>query len=367
MSKLSEFYAHKSSLISSGEMTPAQWDALEERLIKEDVLPELLQQLRAVLCQVKSPLMLSISYDPNGALAVSFTRNCMQMQVPVIPTSSPVEEEPVAELETEVVTMQEPEAMENIEPEQDLTAELVTDDSTEIESEDGDEQITRSKSIGFTVAFPDGTVIHEKKAVKTFIAALQKIGLQRIARGNHGVQHAGFNVVGTEKREADTKKQEYVDGYYIYTHMSNPDKIDDLNQLSRYYNLQLTVVSDEAEQPATEPSATENITQRTTESVTNNSIRGQFRRFMLKTKAQGTANSYISTLNSAVRTYINEHIDANADSIFSFTTTEDVGICIDMLNSTSEFVKDNEARHNFMSAALAQYKAFIESGELQQE
>ena len=83
-----------------------------------------------------------------------------------------------------------------------------------------------------------------------------------------------------------------MDGYYIYTHMSNPDKIDDLNQLSRYYNLQLTVVSDEAEQPATEPSATENITQRTTESVTDNSIRGQFRRFMLKTKAQGTANIY---------------------------------------------------------------------------
>ena len=53
MSKLSEFYAHKSSLIASGEMTPAHWDALEERLIKEDVLPELLQQLRAVLCQVK--------------------------------------------------------------------------------------------------------------------------------------------------------------------------------------------------------------------------------------------------------------------------------------------------------------------------
>ena len=47
MSKLSEFYAHKFSLIASGEMTPAQWDALEEGLIREDVLPELLQQLRA--------------------------------------------------------------------------------------------------------------------------------------------------------------------------------------------------------------------------------------------------------------------------------------------------------------------------------
>ena len=79
MSKLTDFYIHKASLQEEGKPIDPQWEMLEEQLLKEELLPELIEQLKTVLSKVKSPLMFSGSYDPNGCLSVSFTRNCIQM------------------------------------------------------------------------------------------------------------------------------------------------------------------------------------------------------------------------------------------------------------------------------------------------
>lgn len=79
MSKLTDFYIHKASLQEEGKPIEPQWEMLEDKLLKEELLPELIEQLRIVLSKVKSPLMFSGSYDPNGCLSVSFTRNCIQM------------------------------------------------------------------------------------------------------------------------------------------------------------------------------------------------------------------------------------------------------------------------------------------------
>jgi hypothetical protein len=79
MSKLTDFYAHKASLQEEGKPIDPQWELLEEQLIREELLPELAEQLRTVLSKVKSPLMFSGSYDPNGCLSISFTRCCMQV------------------------------------------------------------------------------------------------------------------------------------------------------------------------------------------------------------------------------------------------------------------------------------------------
>ena len=79
MSKLTDFYTHKASLLEKGEPIDPQWEFLEDKLLKEELLPELIEQLKVVLLKVKSPLMFSGSYDPNGCLSVSFTRNCVQL------------------------------------------------------------------------------------------------------------------------------------------------------------------------------------------------------------------------------------------------------------------------------------------------
>ena len=80
-------------------------------------------------------------------------------------------------------------------------------------------------------------------------------------------------------------------------------------------------------------------------------------------KSEGTANSYTSTLDNAVRQWINKEVDANADSVFSYTSAEDVRLCIDMLNASSEYVAENDRKHHSMSAALNQYLLFIEDWE----
>lgn len=85
---------------------------------------------------------------------------------------------------------------------------LVQDDSepcepelSEEEPEKDEESQTdsqqRRKVVGFRVTFPDGTVICEPKAIETFVAALRKIGLERIYKANHGMEYCGCKLVDT--------------------------------------------------------------------------------------------------------------------------------------------------------------------------
>lgn len=99
----------------------------------------------------------------------------------------------------------------------------------------------RSASIPFKVTFPDGTVFDDKKAVKTFISALVKIGLDRVQQV--GIRHAGYNLVSDTPRPtvgANTW-QEQVKGKYIYTKLSNDAKMADLMKISNYYNINLII------------------------------------------------------------------------------------------------------------------------------
>lgn len=98
---------------------------------------------------------------------------------------------------------------------------------------------------------------------------------------------------------------------------------------------------------------------------TNNksSIKEQFRSYLAWRKPDSTANGYTSTLDNPVRRWINKEVDERADSIFSYTTSEDVRLCIDLLKESPGFSAENARQHNRMSAALSQYLLFIEDRE----
>lgn len=102
------------------------------------------------------------------------------------------------------------------------------------------------------------------------------------------------------------------------------------------------------------------VKRKETERVNDGSIKEQFRAFLAKQKSESTVNGYTSTLDSAIRRMIKQDVDAQADSIFSYTTVEDVQICIDLLKETSDFRKENARRHNGLTAALNQYLKFVE-------
>lgn len=337
MSKLSEFYSIKSQIFEGDVESEAKWDAIEEKLIREELLPEITELIKPVISQVKSPLSIQVNYDPKGNLAVSATRNCIQALLPMEQLAHTTTSTPVA-------TIAEP-----------------IKETTDSKKEDMAHN-THAKSVGIRVLFRDGTIIQEDKAVDTFIKALQRIGLPRLAKGNHGATHAGFRLVGTEKRPSATKKQAFVDGYYIYIHMSNEDKINDLKMISDYYNLGIKVEWLGEKPEATFPKKTQKPTHKDSlneKEKADKTIRGRFRKFMVRSIARITANSYISALDNTVRPFVVSHVDAKADSVFSFNTPEEVELCIGILNKVPEFVAENERRHHSLSAALKQYLTFV--------
>lgn len=95
--------------------------------------------------------------------------------------------------------------------------------------------------VPFAVIFTDGTIIAHKKAIQTFIECLQKIGLDKVQAV--GCMHNDYNLVSDIARPKDGKNiwQEEVEGKYIYTKMSNGDKLLDLLKISTYYGLDLRI------------------------------------------------------------------------------------------------------------------------------
>lgn len=231
---------------------------------------------------------------------------------------------------------------------------------------------------GFSVYFPDDdTTICEHDAVDTFILAIKKIGLARVVEV--GIKHAGYNLVSITERPHEGKArnpwQKKVEGLYVYTNIGNERKIADLMEISDYFSLHLKIEStglkhgsnnhslEESKEgnDSPEDSNVPKVLPQINEEAKYYSlpIKEQAHMYMEQHIAERTASSYISVLDNAVRRHISEKIDSAADSIFSYTTVEDVKLVIEMLSSDEEFRKENTTRHNSMSAALNQYLNFI--------
>lgn len=282
MSKLSDFYHHKDAITGVDDcsrLERIEWDRLEDELINEEIVPELLDAIMPSLQKVKSALDIHVIYDPAGILSVTASR-CSVHGIIGVTHSSPsvgIEEEG-----------EEPQ------PETDT-----------YESEDSlDEKFTRSKSIGFSVVFPDGTIFHERKAVQTFVQALSKIGLSRISSGKHGVIHNGVNVVSRAELEdnGQDKIQIPVEGFFVYTKLSNKSKVEDLQMLSKYYNLGLEISWD------TEPkSAINPLKKKGTRDTTKYSLNGgpglAKRRLALAIVKQYVADNPSATLNDLEKVF----------------------------------------------------------------
>ena len=289
---------------------------LEDQLLKEELLPELIEQIRTVLSKVKSPLMFCGSYDPNGCLSVSFTRNCIQMSTmgPSTFTKSGAQS-----------TVAAGDAGEDV-----VAGPEITEDEEVVENES---RFTKSKSIGFSVSFKDGTVYHEKKAVNTWILALKKIGLENICnnRSKHSAWHrvSGQDICIVERtetvRDSDGKSpQTFVDGFYVMTQLSNDQKEKDLLALGEFLpKLGIKVIWDEETQVTTKKPV---IHEEAME--WNLPINIQFQHYLSEHVAKNTADSYISTIDNALRKWIKKEVDEHAESIYSYITAEDVRLCV---------------------------------------
>lgn len=186
-------------------------DNLEEKIIKEEILPSLSQNIEPLLNEIQRDLVLVVEYHPGEPISVALSRKAKISDFtdakPMTPVSTPVtsEKKPMpAEPHVSTKHIENP-------------------------------------TKGLRVTFPDGTVIWHKAAINTFVDALRKIGLGRIPQV--GIEHGGYNLVSKDKRPVVPGRvwQHEVDGWYVYSNISNDTKADDLNRISNFFNLGLKV------------------------------------------------------------------------------------------------------------------------------
>ena len=216
MSKLEELYQSIETLKKLGvpinDEQLKSLDSFEEDLIKNEVLPALSQDIAPRLNPIKRDLVLVVEYHPGQPISVALSRKVKirdfvgaKALTPVsVPVSDPIK--PAADRE-------------NSAPSKHI------------------ENFTK----GLKVSFPDGTVIWRKSAIETYIATIKHVGYERVATMN--INHGGYNAVSRTKRPTEPGRiwQHESDGWYIYSNISNRQKIDDLKYISEKLGLRLRI------------------------------------------------------------------------------------------------------------------------------
>lgn len=187
-------------------------DNLEEKIIKEQILPALSQNIEPQLSEIQRDLVLVVEYHPGEPLGVALSRKAKISEIIDAKTLTPKSSKPVTSTE-------KPEPAETRLPTKHI----------------------ENPTKGLRVTFPDGTVFWHRAAIDTFVDSLRKIGLDRIPQV--GIEHAAYPLVGKQKRPVQPGKvwQHEVDGWYVYSNIANETKVGDLKKISDFFRLDLKI------------------------------------------------------------------------------------------------------------------------------
>lgn len=264
MSKIEGFYQLREMF--SGEVDEELWKVKEETLLQDELATAIRESMAQVLSEVRSPIRVTIDYEPKGDIAVKVSLKDTADTSEVIETPAFVGEQPAGQSASKPFSQ-------------------------------------RSESIGFTVKFPDGTVVQRKNAKETMIATLKVIGLHKAA-AFRGRLFKGFPLVGRNRRtDVDFRCQELVDGWYIYINMSNDTKIEMLRQISDEMRLGL-VIKDETGSDVTF----------SVDSSSRSGNKQPGKRTLYKLNGDGPYSKRELVL-LAVTQYVMEHADLNYDQL----------------------------------------------------
>lgn len=214
MSKLEELYQSIETLKKLGvkinEEQLKSLDDFEEELIKNEVLPALSQDIAPRLNPIKRDLVLVVEYHPGQSISVALSRKVKIRDFidakALTPVSAPV---------TDTVKIMR----------------------TQVASGRHVENFTK----GLKVTFSDGTIVWCKTAIETYIAVIKHIGYEKVSSLN--IRHGGYNAVSHKMRPTEPGRvwQHESDGWYIYSNISNMQKIEDLKYISSKFGLGLTI------------------------------------------------------------------------------------------------------------------------------
>ena len=84
-----------------------------------------------------------------------------------------------------------------------------------------------------------------------------------------------------------------------------------------------------------------------------------FKDYLFAKRKEATARVYISMIDNTLRRFIKHHVDDKADSVFSYTTPEELSSLVDRLKGMPAFATENEQKHGAITAALKMYEQFV--------
>lgn len=216
MTKLEKLYSIIDNSRDVGVKLPKgvlqQVEELEEKIIKDEILPALSNDIAPQLEPIKRDLVLVVEYHPGEPISVALSRKTKISEIVDAKTLTEVNSRPVSS-------------------QQKADKQIPHVPTKRIEN------VTK----GMKVTFPDGNVIWHRAAIDTFVETLREIGLERIPQV--GIMHSGYNLVGKVKRPVVPGRiwQHECDGWYVYSNMTNADKVADLKRISDYYHLGLKI------------------------------------------------------------------------------------------------------------------------------
>ena len=171
----------------------------EEELIKKEILPIVKEKIEPTLQQIKRRLTLVVDYNPDAPVRVRMSHD-----------ESSFKEEDFVELTPD--------------PESTHGTHVIVNPSK------------RSSPSGIRVIPKDGSIIQEKYAGETLVAAIKEAGARRVR--DLGLVCCKVNLVSTTKDKKYGDTQEEVEpGLYVIKHSNNKMKKDYLDTISKAFDL----------------------------------------------------------------------------------------------------------------------------------
>ena len=188
-------------------------DKLEEKIIKEEILPALSENIEPQLSEIQRDLALVVEYHPGEPISVALSRKAKISDFIDAKPLTPYASTPVKS---------------GIAPEKPVPHEPTkkVDNPTK----------------GLKVTFPNGRIVWHTSAIDTLIETLRIIGFERVSQLTN-TMHAGYPLVSHLMRPYTPGKawQHECDGWYIYSNTNNAQKISDLRKISDFYHLNLRI------------------------------------------------------------------------------------------------------------------------------
>ena len=216
MNRLDKLYNTMDNLHELGltinEDLEKEVNALEEEIIKKEILPILTKSIEPALQPVQRELVLVVDYIPGQPISVHLSRK-------------------------RNFTADMPDAKEIVvDPE---VTHRKHDSRNDIE-----DKIQRGPARDMAVFFPDGTIIAEKTAVETLVAVVKKIGVAEVRQvvEEYNLKFCKVPVISNRRDAKYGKSQRDLgNGWLLITHSNNPMKKDFIEKVSNVLHLGIKV------------------------------------------------------------------------------------------------------------------------------